>query len=42
MNTKTRKILIPVIVIVVTVLLVMFIKGNPPQANRFLHQRKRK
>lgn len=35
MNTKTRKILIPVIVIVVTVLLVMFIKGNPPQANRF-------
>ena len=35
MNTKTRKILIPLVVIVVTVLLVMFIKGNPPQANRF-------
>ncbi|WP_348709259.1 efflux RND transporter periplasmic adaptor subunit [uncultured Pseudoalteromonas sp.] len=35
MNSKTRKILIPLVVIAVTVLLVMFIKGNPPQANRF-------
>ncbi|MEC8226559.1 MAG: efflux RND transporter periplasmic adaptor subunit [Pseudomonadota bacterium] len=35
MNSKTRKILIPLVVIVVTVLLVMFIKSNPPQANRF-------
>ncbi|MEM0514861.1 efflux RND transporter periplasmic adaptor subunit [Pseudoalteromonas sp. YIC-827] len=35
MNSKTRKILIPLVVIVVTVLLVMFIKGNPPKANRF-------
>ncbi len=35
MKSKTRKILIPLVVIIVTVLLVMFIKGNPPQANRF-------
>ncbi|KKL69726.1 hypothetical protein LCGC14_2112010, partial [marine sediment metagenome] len=35
MNLKTRKILIPVVVIAATAAIVMFIKGNPPQANRF-------
>jgi len=34
MKTKTAKILIPVVVIVATLLIVMFIKGNPPEARR--------
>ncbi|MEH6393677.1 efflux RND transporter periplasmic adaptor subunit [Pseudoalteromonas sp.] len=35
MNLKTRKILIPAVVIAATAAIVMFIQGNPPQANRF-------
>jgi RND family efflux transporter MFP subunit len=35
MKTKTAKILIPAVVIVATTLIVMFIKGNPPEAKRF-------
>ena len=35
MNLKTRKILIPAVVIAATAAIVMFIKGNPPQAKRF-------
>lgn len=35
MKTKTAKIIIPIAVIIATILIVMFIKGNPPEANRF-------
>ena len=35
MKTKTAKIIIPAVVIVATILIVMFIKGNPPEAKRF-------
>ena len=35
MKTKTAKIIIPIVVVVATLLIVMFIKGNPPEAKRF-------
>lgn len=35
MNSKLRKLLIPAIVIAVTVVLIVFIKGNPPKTERF-------
>lgn len=35
MKTKTAKIIIPIAVIIATILIVMFIKSNPPEANRF-------
>ncbi|MBQ4834031.1 efflux RND transporter periplasmic adaptor subunit [Pseudoalteromonas sp. MMG010] len=35
MKTKLVKLLIPTVVIVATIIIVMFIKGNPPKAKRF-------
>ncbi len=35
MNSNIRKIVVPLVVIVVTILIVKFIISNPPQANRF-------
>jgi len=35
MKTKTAKIIIPAVVIVATILIVMFIKNNTPEAKRF-------
>ena len=35
MKTKSAKLLIPAVVVVATILIVMFIKGNPPEAKRF-------